>query len=279
MSLSLKTSSSPSISPTAILQAIRQHGRLILTLARRDVEGRYRGSLFGLLWAVINPLLMLAVYTFVFSVVFNARWSTGSESKTEFALALFSGLTVFNLFSECINKAPLLVTSNINYVKKVIFPIEVLPMVTLVSALFHYIINLSVWIVFYIIFFGAPSFNIILIPIVTFPFCLLILGVCWFLSSLGVYLRDISQIVGVFTTVLMFLSPIFYPVSALPESFQPIVELSPLTTVVVQVRDIMLFDKGVNWSSLFNQLIVSACVASIGFAWFQKTRKGFADVL
>lgn len=268
-----------SVSPLAILRSVWKHSRLIFTLAKREVEGKYRGSIFGLLWTFINPLLMLAVYTFVFSVVFNARWSTGSDSKTEFALALFAGLTVFSLFSECINRAPTLITSNVNYVKKVIFPIEVLPVVAMMSALFHYAVSLLVWLIFYLIFFGIPSGNILLLPVVIFPFCILTLGLCWFLSSLGVYLRDISQIVGVLTTVLMFLSPIFYPITALPESFQPIMELSPLTTAVVQVRDIMLFGKGVDWTALAKQLLISILVASLGFAWFQKTRKGFADVL
>ncbi|OAE41226.1 sugar ABC transporter permease [Brucella intermedia] len=252
---------------------------LILSLSQREVIGRYRGSIFGLLWSFINPLLMLVVYTFVFSVVFKARWVGGSESKTEFALALFTGLMVFNLFAECVIRAPGLILSNVNYVKKVIFPLEVLPVVSLISALFHYCISLIVWVIFYFVFFGTPDLGVFLLPVALFPFCLLILGVTWFLSSLGVYLRDISQIIGVLTTVLMFLSPIFYPIEALPEVYRPLMELSPLTTMVVQVRDLMLWGKGMNWSVWTTQLIVSSMVAWLGFAWFQKTRKGFADVI
>lgn len=223
--------------------------------------------------------MMLVVYTFVFSVVFKARWVGGSESKTEFALALFTGLMVFNLFAECVIRAPGLILSNVNYVKKVIFPLEVLPIVSLISALFHYCISLIVWLIFYSIFFGVPSLDLLFLPIALFPFCLLILGVTWFLASLGVYLRDISQVIGILTTMLMFLSPIFYPIEALPEAYRPFMELSPLTSMVVQARDLMLWGKGVSWSVWTTQFIVSSVVAWFGFAWFQKTRKGFADVL
>ncbi|WP_081255576.1 ABC transporter permease [Brucella intermedia] len=270
---------SPSINPLVMTKMFFGQWGLILSLSQREVIGRYRGSIFGLLWSFINPLLMLVVYTFVFSVVFKARWVGGSESKTEFALALFTGLMVFNLFAECVIRAPGLILSNVNYVKKVIFPLEVLPVVSLISALFHYCISLIVWVIFYFVFFGTPDLGVFLLPVALFPFCLLILGVTWFLSSLGVYLRDISQIIGVLTTVLMFLSPIFYPIEALPEVYRPLMELSPLTTMVVQVRDLMLWGKGMNWSVWTTQLIVSSMVAWLGFAWFQKTRKGFADVI
>ncbi|MEL4073348.1 ABC transporter permease [Ochrobactrum sp. GPK 3] len=269
----------PTLNPLKMIKNIAGHMGLIISLAQREVMGRYRGSILGLLWSFLNPLLMLAVYTFVFSVVFKARWAGGSETKTEFALALFTGLMIFNLFAECAIRAPGLVLSNVNYVKKVIFPLEVLPVVSLVSALFHYVISLIVWVVFYIAFFGVPNIYIFLLPLAILPFCLFILGTTWFLSSLGVYLRDIAQIVGVLTTMLMFLSPIFYPVNALPEIYRPFMELSPLTAVVVQVRDLLLWGKGMDWFGWMNQLILSCVVAWLGFAWFQKTRKGFADVL
>lgn len=181
---------------------------LIKASAKREVLGRYRGSVMGILWSFFNPLFLLAVYTFVFSVVFKVRWGAGSDSKTEFTLILFAGLMMFNLFAECINRAPSLILSNVNYVKKVIFPLEILPCVALVSATFHVLISLGVWLVAYTLFFGVPHATALYLPLIILPF-LFIMGLSWALASLGVYLRDVSQFIGVITTVLMFLSPVF----------------------------------------------------------------------
>lgn len=268
-----------SISPIWLLRSLAANRSLIFNLAKRDVVGRYRGSAIGLLWSFFNPILMLAVYTFVFSVVFKARWVGGSDSKTEFALVLFAGLLMFNLFSECITRAPGLILGNVNYVKKVVFPLEILPVVVFGSAMFHFLISLAVWLLFYLIFFGIPSLSIVQLPLVILPLVLLTLGVSWLLASLGVYLRDVAQIIGVVTTVLMFLSPIFYPIIALPEEYRPFMQASPLTFVIEQARDTMIWGKSISWNTWWLFTIVSTLVAWGGFAWFQKTRKGFADVL
>ena len=222
---------------------------------------------------------MLAVYTFVFSVVFKARWSGGSDSKTEFALILFAGLIVFNLFAECFNRAPGLILSNVNYVKKVVFPLEILPWVSLGSALFHTLISLVVWLIAYLILFGVPHVTVLLLPLVFFPLLLFIMGLTWGLASLGVYLRDVSQFVGIFTTALMFLSPLFYPSSALPEEYRYLLLLNPLTPAIEQARDVLFWGKAPDMTMLTVYLLISALIAWLGFAWFQKTRKGFADVL
>jgi len=233
----------------------------------------------GVLWSFFLPVLMLAVYTFVFSVIFRARWNTGSDSKTEFALILFAGLLVFNFFSECVNRAPGLILANTSYVKKVVFPLEILPIVTLGAALFHCGVALSVWLLFYVIFIGAPPLTALLFPVVLLPLIFLTAGISWLLASLGVFLRDVAQVVGVVTTVLMFLSPIFFPASALPESFQKVLLLNPLALVVEQSRDVLIFGKTLPWGVYFASLAGSVVIAWLGFAWFQKTRKGFADVL
>lgn len=253
--------------------------RLIKASANREVLGRYRGSFMGILWSFFNPLFMLAVYTFVFSVVFKARWNTASDSKTEFALVLFAGLIVFSLFAECINRAPSLIVSNVNYVKKVVFPLEILPWVTLGSALFHGSISLMVWLVAYVIFFGIPHATVLYLPLIMAPFVLFIMGVSWLLASLGVYLRDVSQFIGILTTVLMFMSPIFYPATALPETYRHLLYLNPITPVVEQTRDVLFWGKAPDFPMLGIYMVVSAFIAWLGFAWFQKTRKGFADVL
>ena len=269
----------PSITPLSLFASLRQHRRLIVSLIQREVLVRYQGSLLGLLWSFFNPVLMLAVYTFVFSVVFKARWAGGSESKTEFALVLFAGLMVFGLFSECVSRAPGLVVSNVNYVKKVIFPLEILPVVAMGAACFHLLVSFIVWLIFYSIFFGVPPATIFILPLVLLPLVLLSLGVSWLLASLGVFIRDIHQVVGVAVSVLTFLSPVFYPIAALPDGFRAVVQISPLTQVIEQSRDAMIWGKPLDWQSWLVYFLLSGVVAWLGFAWFQKTRKGFADVL
>jgi lipopolysaccharide transport system permease protein len=268
-----------SISPLVLLNTLKTNRGLIYNLTKREVIGRYRGSIMGLLWSFFNPVLMLTVYTFVFSVVFKARWVGGTESKTEFALVLFAGLMLFNLFAECLNRAPNLILGNVNYVKKVVFPLEILPFVAMGSAAFHLLISLFVWLAFYLIFFGIPQATIVLLPVLLIPFFLMTLGLSWFLASLGVYLRDVSQIIGVMMTALMFLSPIFYPIAALPEEYHLFMQISPLTFTVEQARDVMIWGKGLDWGAWAMYMLLAAIIAWFGFAWFQKTRKGFADVL
>jgi lipopolysaccharide transport system permease protein len=268
-----------SVSPAKMISSLWRNRSLIKTLTRREILGRYRGSFFGLFWSFFNPLLMLSVYTFVFSEVLKARWVGGSDSKTEFALALFAGLMVFNLFTECINRAPSLILSNVNYVKKVVFPLEVLPCAVLSAALFHGAISLCVWLAAYSIFYGVPHVTVFYLPLIIIPFIFFILGVSWLLSSLGTYLRDVSQLIGILTTVMMFLSPIFYPATALPENTRYLLYLNPLTPVVEQTRNVLFMGKGPDFIMLGVYWICAIFIAWLGFAWFQKTRKGFADVL
>jgi lipopolysaccharide transport system permease protein len=267
------------VSPKEMLASLWRNRYLIKKSIQREVVGRYRGSLFGILWSFFNPVFMLSVYTFVFSVVFKARWHSGSDSKTEFALILFAGLMVFNLFAECVNRAPGLILSNVNYVKKVIFPLEILPWVSLGGALFHAFVSFVVWLIAYIILFGTPHITILLLPVVILPLLLFIIGISWGLASLGVYLRDVSQFIGIITTALLFLSPIFYSASSLPEKFQILLQLNPLTPVIEQARDILFWGKLPDLRLLAVYYLCSMLIAWLGFAWFQKTRKGFADVL
>lgn len=268
-----------SASPREMITALWRNRELIKASTKREVLGRYRGSVMGILWSFFNPLFMLSIYTFVFSVIFQARWGAGSESKTEFALLLFAGLMMFNLFAECINRAPSLILSNPNYVKKVVFPLEILPVVTLLSALFHVLINLGVWLLAYLVFFGLPHATAFYLPLIVLPFVMIILGLSWALASLGVFLRDVSQFIGAITSTLMFLSPIFYPASALPEDYLHLLYLNPLTPVIEQTRDVLFWGKAPDFAVLAFYWLVTASIAWLGFAWFQKTRKGFADVL
>lgn len=268
-----------SISPLAMAGSLWHNRSLIRVLVVREVAGRYRGSILGILWSFLNPVLMLAVYTFVFSVVFKARWGGGEESRSEFAIVLFAGLLVFNLFSECVTRAPGLILANANYVKKVVFPLEILPWVAFGAALFHALINLAVWLLFFLLIMGLPHATFLLFPLQIVPLALLIMGLSWFLASLGVFVRDVGQIIGVLTTILMFVTPIFYPLSALPEAYRGFLRLNPLTFIVEQTRSLLIFGQAPAWGRLGLLTCFAAIVAWLGFAWFQKTRKGFADVL
>ena len=268
-----------SVNPIKQVRNIMQSRDLIWQMMKREVVGRYRGSILGLFWSFFNPVLMLIIYTFVFSVVFKARWGDGGESRFEFALILFAGLIVFNLFAECVMRAPSLIIGNVNYVKKVVFPLEILPLVTMGAALFHAVVSLGVLLVFYVLVSSSLHWTIIFAPLVILPLLLLTLGFSWFLSSFGVFVRDVSQTVSLLVTVLMFLSPIFFPVSALPVKYQTIIYMSPLTFIIEQMRDVLIWGKFPSWSGLCLVMLVGMLVAWLGLVWFQKTRKGFADVL
>jgi lipopolysaccharide transport system permease protein len=268
--------------PTSIRELFLSQWRnrhLIFQLTKRDVLGRYRGSMMGLGWSFFNPLIMLVVYTFVFSVVFKARWTVAGEDKVNFAIILFVGLIVHGLFAECINRAPSLILSNNNYVKKVVFPLEILPTVALGSALFHAVVSLAVLLAAQLLINQQLPWTVVVFPVILMPLLLVTMGFAWLLSALGVYIRDIGQATSIFTTILMFLSPVFYPVSALPASYQVWVNLNPLTFIIEQGRNVLIFARTPNWGGLGVALAAGLVVCSSGFWWFQKTRKGFADVI
>lgn len=259
--------------------SFQRNRSLIFQMTKREVIGRYRGSVLGIAWSFFNPLIMLAVYTLVFSTVFQARWSTGSDSKTEFALVLFIGMIVHGVLAESMNISPTLMLRHISYVKKVVFPLEILPWVVMGSTLFHTLISVLVWTLFYVVVNHSFQWTFIFLPLVFLPLVFFSLGVSWVLASLGVYIRDIGQMTGVLTTILLFLSPIFYPASRLPEPYQTIIYLNPLTFIIEQARDVLMWGNTPDWLGLATAYAVSSMIAWLGFVWFQKTRQGFADVL
>ena len=253
---------------------------LWLRLTEREILGRYRGSALGILWSFITPLAMLAVYTFVFSQVFKARWGSLEEAgPLGFAINLFAGLIVFNLFSECINRAPSLICMNPNYVKKVIFPLETLGSVAVGNAGFHAITSLTILLLFELLAMHYIPLTIFWLPLVWIPLILLSMAGTWLLSAAGVFIRDIGQLVSVALNMLMFLSPIFFPVSALPERWQPILKLNPLAVIIEQTRLVSV--QGVNPAPLYLALGIPAgfIVCELSFRAFQKSKKAFADVL
>lgn len=257
----------------------KNNKHLLIQLIKRDILQRYRGSYLGLIWSFVTPLFMLIIYTYFFGFVFNNKWGeTLNDNKFEFALVLFCGLLIFNFFSETITKSPSLMISNTNLVKKVVFPLEILPIVLTGSALFHMLISIVILFIG-ILIVGTVHWTVIFLPLVIFPIILLSLGFSWFLSSLGVFIRDISQFIGLAMQALMFMSPIFYPISIIPDSLRFIYYINPLTYVVEDVRRVMMWGLLPNWKFTIIGFLLSFSIYFLGFLWFKKTKGGFSDVL
>jgi lipopolysaccharide transport system permease protein len=265
--------------PWAFIAAGFAHRRLILQLARRKIAARYRGSLLGGLWAVIHPVMMLGIYTFVFSFVLRARATLTSGSQGDFALFLFSGMIVYTIFSECVNDAPSLVLSNRGYIKHLLFPVEVLSWVSVVSAMFNFLVGFVILMVFAYVLNGPPPATALFAPLLLVPVVLLTLGLSWLLSSLGTFLQDLSQGINVATTALFFLSPIFYPVSAIPEPIRRYGFLNPFVFTLETMRGVLFQGAIPDWRMLGALTLVSLLVAWLGYAWFMKTKGAFTDVL
>lgn len=265
----------------SLLRSLWLHRQLIAQMVKREVIGRYRGSVLGLAWSLFTPIFMLAVYTFVFAVVFKARWGVvgEEESRTLFAVVLFVGLIAHGLLAEVLNRAPSLILSNSNYVKKVVFPLEILPVVAMGTALFHAAVSTVVLLLAFFAFNGFLHWTVLLTPLVLLPLVVVVLGLAWGLASLGVFLRDVGQTIGIITTVMLFLAPVMYPITAVPENLRPIIMANPLTFIIEQARAVLIWGQQPDWLGLAIYMAVAVVVAWGGYAWFQKTRKGFADVI
>jgi lipopolysaccharide transport system permease protein len=236
--------------------------------------------MLGIFWSFLNPLLMLSVYTFVFTEVFRMRWTpTGGANKLEFAVILFAGQLVFTLFAECVGRAPGLIVSNPNYVKRVVFPLEIFTWVSLLTAMFHFCVGLLVLLPVLLYTYGSVPFTALLLPLAILPMALLCAGLGWLLGALGVYVRDIGQIIGLVITALMFLSPLFYPASAVPAAHRWLLDLNPLTMPIESARQLLIFGElpdPLKWSI---HLAACAVTAAVGLWVFNRTRRGFSDVL
>ena len=266
-------------SPQALVRSVVANRLLIWQLAKREVISRYRGSMFGLAWSFFNPLLMLAVYTFVFSVVFKARWGVDTSGHGDFAVILFVGIIVHGVFAECVNRAPGMILNNASYVKRVVFPLETLPWVAMGATLFHSLISLIVLLIAQLLLRGEIPITALWLPIVILPLIIATMGASWLLAAFGVYLRDIGQITGILTMVMLFMAPVLYPIEALPEKIRPWIYLNPLTFIIEQAREVLLWGHMPDFIGLGKYTIGALLVAWLGFAAFQKMRRGFADVL
>lgn len=252
---------------------------LLVQLTRRDIAGRYRGSMLGLAWSFVAPLTMLAIYTFVFGSVFKARWYAHDEGGAlAFALYLFAGLIVFNLFTEVLTRTPGLIAAHVNYVKKTVFPLALLPLATLLSALFHAFVSLTILLAALTLMGKSSALWALLVP-VWLPLLFFLLGLGWLLAALGAYLRDLGQLSGMAASAVLFLSPVFYPVSALPEELQAWLWLNPLTVPIEATRAVLIDGVAPNWTALAVYLIAAGLWAWLGWVVFERLRPGFADVL
>lgn len=281
--MSCITSSNSNKGIGVLLHELWLHIPLMLQMVKRDIIGRYRGSIFGIVWSLITPIIMLLIYGFVFSFVFEMKWSKlgvpMTNHKGAFTVILFSGLMLHALLVETITQSASVIIHHANYVKKVVFPLEILVPNILLSSLFHFMISLCLLLAASLFIYQSIPLTALLLPLILLPFLLLILGISWFLAALGVYIRDIGQLMGMLSTILLFTSPIFFPVEALPEWIRPYMMLNPLTVIIESFRHIMLWGTWPNWKHLMVYYAVSITIFCIGAYWFQQTRKGFADVL
>ena len=276
------------LNPVAMVRSLWRQRELVSQLARRDIEGRYKAARLGLLWAILTPLCLLGIYTFVFAVVFKFRWSddpTAHESRGQFALTMFCGMLLYGLFSEVVNRAPQMIVANPNYVKKVVFPLEVFVVSGLASALINMLIGYGVWLAGWLLIERClPPWTIVWMPVVLLPVCLTTAGVSWVLASIGVFVRDVGHAVILATQVLFFATPIFYSLQRVPQPWRRVLEINPLTHAIEDMRRIMMW-KGMGdppqpeWTWWIGMTAASAVIALLGYAFFMKSKRAFADVI
>lgn len=264
------------VNPLRIMTGLWRQRYLLGQLVKRDVLLRYRGAYFGVLWIFLNPLIMLGIFTFVFGLIFQARWPV-QEGGLPFALNLYCGLIAFNLFAETVSRSPGAVRGYPSYVKKIIFPVEILPVVPLGSALTHGLFN-ALLLAVALAWTGHLNASGLLFPLLLLPLVLAGLGLAWFLAAWGVFIKDMSQIVPVFVQMLLFLSPVFYPSQAVPEMLRPFYTHNPLGSVIEALRA-AIAGLPVDWAAWGSALAVSLAVFVLGHAFFHHSRDEFADAL
>lgn len=259
--------------------SLRYLGWLAFQLARRDVEVRYRGTSLGWVWAFLAPFLMLGVYTLAFKYIFKVRWPGASESPIDFALHLFAGLLIFQAMAECWGRSSRLIIEQPHLVKKVVFPLALLPWAPVFNALFHAGISMALLLVVAATWGVEPRWQWLLLPLLLFPMALLFWGGSLLMASLGVFMRDLPQVVTLVIGLLQFLSPVFYPVAALPPWVQTIIVWNPLTVFIEQVRGLVFNGHQPSLIMWAQSLMVSGLMAVLSYTLYRRIRPGFADVL
>lgn len=263
-----------------VFSELLKNRHIAFFLARREVERRYRGSFLGIVWIFLPSLLTIAIYTFVFSVIFVSRWPGLATDRIDaFAVVLFAGLSLYGLASECWSRAATLIVDNATYVTKVVFPLWILPVSLILAASFQLLVNLAILFVLRLMVFGIPSVTILALPLIIVPYFILVLGVTYIFATLGTFVRDLSQIMPIALTALLFLSPILYPVSNTPASIRFVFNLNPMTIYFEDLRAVFFADRWPDFFNLAVASIVAAVVLYIGIAVFRRGSRAFADVL
>ena len=268
------------LNPLSALESLWQGRGLLSQLVRRNIDIRYKGTMMGLVWMMVTPLVMLAVYTFVFGIVFKAHWGAWfGDSKAAFALILFCGMTVFNVFGESVSGSVGTVTGNANYVKKIVFPLEFLPVSTVLSACFFGLVWLAILLFGTVFCFHKLYLTVVFLPLIFIPLVLFSCGFSWFVASLGVFFRDLSHLIGILLQVLCFMTPIFYSLEMVPARIRSVMLWNPLTLLVQSTRQVLIFGQWPDGAALGMVTLLSMAVFQGGYFWFMKTKRGFADVL
>lgn len=269
------------LNPVAMIRNLWRRRDLIAQMARRDIEGRYKATRLGLLWSILTPLCMLAIYTFVFTTVLKVRWRNDpAEARGLFALTMFSGMLLYNLFSEVVNRAPTMIAGSPNYVKKVVFPLEIFIPSAVISALVNMLIGYGVWLAgWFAVRQEWLPWTVVFFPAAVVPVCILAAGLGWFLASLGVFVRDLSHIVLLATQILFFITPIFYGIEQVPYPYRRALELNPLAHSVEDVRRVLMWGEVPHWGWWSAAVAASSVLAVLGYGFFMKSRRAFADVL
>ncbi|MFP1786002.1 ABC transporter permease [Lonsdalea quercina] len=258
---------------------VKGNRNLLFHLTRRDIIGKFKGSYAGFIWTFLNPLLLLVVYTFVFSVIMKAKWGLQNEGNLDFAIVLFAGLIIFNVYAEATNRAANIIQDNKNYVKKVVFPLNILPVIIVSSSFFNGVISYIILIITLAIFKDTLNYNCIIVPVLFVPIYIMTLGMTYFISAISVFVKDVGQVIAIFNMAFMFLSPIFFPMERMPQQLQYVASFNPIAYVVTQVRDSLIFGRGFNWDGYALAMICSSVIFILGFWVFTSLKKDFADVL
>jgi lipopolysaccharide transport system permease protein len=251
---------------------------LIYSFAKRELLGRYKGSVLGIAWAVLTPAVMIAIFTFVFSGIFHARFNAGG-SHWDFAVYLFCGLLPWSMFQESIQQSANTILAHSNLVKRVVFPLETLPAAQVLAALGNQLFATIALLIAVILVRQRLDLTVLWLPVLLIPQLLFALGAAWLIASLGVFLRDITQGVTLLLMAWMYLTPIIYPESIVPERLRPFINLNPFTPLVRSYRRIFLEGSAPDWPGLAYFTAFAFLVFLFGYWWFARTRKSFADVV
>tara|TARA_B110000858_G_scaffold107267_1_gene122684 strand:- start:11616 stop:12422 length:807 start_codon:yes stop_codon:yes gene_type:complete len=259
---------------------LKQHFELFLMLLKQDIQKKYKGNFIGNYWIIITPLFMLSIYTFVFGYVFAVRWPGFLSSNIfQFSLVLYCGLAFYNSFNEAISRAPNNIIENVNYVKKAVFPLEILTPILVSSSATNLIINIILIAIIKSVLISPITFNFLFILLILFSFLIMLLGLSWIFSAIGVYIRDLNHLVINSVTGLLFLSPIFYPMSSLPEWLRPFILFNPISIPVEEARKIIIYNEIPDFYILSIYSLSSLFMFATGYYFFSKTKKGFSDVI